>query len=256
MPISDYLKYVSAQQIATFITCLSILTLFIMPIKSNADTALPIELDDVSITYKIKLESKSFNAILGKLTNSIKKTENGFTVKSVTKVQGMAAILLGSNEQQSCDFIMQDGYAIPQRYVGGTIKKDQYKVDFDWQEQKITFNDAESLDMPKGYVVDNCSMSFALALQKGQGLETRPVYIVDGKKNRIRGYTLLSSEDVNIETPIGNKDTTKIVLQRELRSDRTLTFWLSKEDQYIPIKMQDKRKSRTTTITVSAINAE
>ena len=238
------------------ITCALIATLIMTPNKSNADTALAVELDDVSITYKIKLESKAFNAILGKITNSIKKTENGFTVQSVTKVQGMAAILIGSNEQQSCDFIMQDGYAIPQRYVGGTIKKDQYEVDFDWQERKITFEDGESLDMPKGYIVDNCSMAFALALQKGKGLEEKSVYIVDGKKNRVRGYTLLSSEDVIIETPLGNKDTTKIVLQRELRPDRTLTFWLSKEEQYIPVKMQDKRKSRTTTITVSSINAE
>jgi len=216
-----------------------------MPMKSNAQTTPAVEFNDVSVTYKIKIQSKSYgNATLGKLTNTIKTTDSGFTVKSVTKTQGIAAILIGSNEQQSCDFIMKDGYAVPQRYVGGTIKKDKYEVDFNWQDQTITFEDGESLDMPKGYVVDNCSMAFALALQKGQGLEKQPIYIVDGKKNE------------SIETPLGVKETKRIVLQRELRPDRTLTLWLSIEDQFVPIKMQDKRTSRTTTMTVSAINVE
>jgi len=226
-----------------------------MPMKSNADTTS--KFNDVSITYKIKIQSKSYgNATLGKLTNTIKTTDQGFTVKSVTKTQGIAAILIGSNEQQSCDFIMQDNFAVPQRYVGGTIKKDQYEVGFNWSDKTITFADGESLDMPEGYIVDNCSMPFALALQKGQGLETQAMYIIDGKQKRIRGYSLLSSENESIETPLGVKDTTKIVLQRELRPDRTLTLWLSTEDQYVPVKMQDKRKSRTTTMTVSAINVE
>jgi len=237
--------------------CIAILSISLLSMNSYANTDLADDFNELSITYKLKIRSKSYgNATLGKLTNTFSKTADGFTVKSVTKTQGIAAILIGSNEQQSCDFIMQDGYAIPQRYTGGTLKKDKYNVDFNWQEQTLTFENGESMDIPKGYIVDICSMPYALALQKGQGLEELTMYVVDGKKKRIRGYTLLSSEQESIETPLGIKQTTKIVLQRELRPDRILTLWLSSSDQYVPVKIEEKRKSRTTTMMVSDLSIE
>ena len=234
-----------------------LLSLLVTPMKSNAQTNPTAEFDEISITYKLSIQSKSYgNATLGKLTNTLSKTDNGFSAKSVTKTQGIAAILIGSNEQQSCDFIMENGLAIPQRYSGGTLKKDQYDVAFDWQKKTITFEGGESLDMPKGYVLDICSMPFAFALQQGKKLDQQATYVVDGKKKRVRGYTQASSEEVIIDTPLGKKKTIKIVLQRELRPDRILTLWLSVEDQYIPVQIEEKRKSRTTTMVVSAMNIE
>jgi len=223
--------------------------------NSHANTPELSDVNELSITYKLKLQSSSYgNATLGKITNTFSKSENSFTVKSVTKAQGIAAIIIGSNEQQSCDFIMQDGYAVTQRYVGGNLKKDKYAVDFNWQEKIITFENGETIEMPNGYIVDFCSMPYALALQKGQGLEDKTMYVVDGKKKRIRGYTLTSSEPESIETPLGTKETVKVVFQREQRPDRTLTLWLSPSDRYVPLKIEEKRKSRTTTMTVSSLN--
>jgi len=244
--ISNPLKTQAARILpAVFFTML--LSLLVTPMKSNAQTNPTAEFDEISITYKLSIQSKSYgNATLGKLTNTLSKTDVGFSAKSVTKTQGIAAILIGSNEQQSCDFIMENGLAIPQRYSGGTLKKDQYDVAFDWQKKTITFEGGESLDMPKGYVLDICSMPFAFALQQGKKL----------KKKRVRGYTQASSEEAIIDTPLGKKKTIKIVLQRELRPDRILTLWLSIEDQYIPVQIEEKRKSRTTTMVVSAMNIE
>lgn len=226
--------------------------LCLLPMKSHADITEFEDFSQLSVTYKLKLNSSSYgNATLGKITNTISKSEIGFTVKSVTKAQGIAAIIIGSNEQQSCDFIMQDGYAVTQRYVGGNLKKDKYSVDFDWQEKVLTFESGETMNMPNGYIVDFCSMPYALALQKGQGLKDKTMYVVDGKKKRIRGYILVSSEADSIETALGVKDTIKITFQREQRPDRTLTLWLSPSDLYVPLKIEEKRKSRTTTMTVS-----
>jgi len=110
------------------------------------------------------------------------------------------------------------------------------------------------LDMPQGYVVDNCIMWFATALLKGELPEEERLYIVDGKSKRIRGYRLRSQSEEVIDTSLGQRETIKMVLERELRPDRTLTFWLSKNDQFLPVRIEESRKSRTTTFEISDLS--
>ncbi len=211
-------------------------------------------LDPVSISYKIQMESERFgNATLGRIETKLTTTDSGYQIDSVTKFQGMATIISGSNLREQCEFKLEEGRAITHRYEGGRIKAFDYKVGFDWENRKIDYNSQESVNMPIGYVVDNCSMWFAMALTRGEGLKDELVYVVDGKKRRVRGFKFRSLEDEVIDTVVGQKPVLKLVLERELRSDRTITFWLSKEDQYIPLRMQEKRKSRTTTFSVNSM---
>jgi len=222
-----------------------------MPSAAKAETLAP-----VTIGYTLSMVSKTFgNATLGRIESTLNKTDSGYAVSTVTKVQGMAAIILGSNEEQNCEFIVDEQRTVPNTYNGGRIGKTDYEVRFDWPGRKLSFDSGESLDMPQGYVVDNCSMPFAAALLKGEGLSNESLYIVDGKTKRIRGYKLRSSTEEILETKIGSKRTVKMVLERETVPQRTLTFWLSVDDQYMPIKMEEKRKSRTTTMLVNSLES-
>lgn len=220
-------------------------------------------LSPVNISYKIKFESSKFGkATLGRIDNMLKTTPDGYSIESVTKAQGMAAIVLGSNQQQSCEFEVKDGKAVSKKYDGGRIGKVDYQVDFDWNGRKVNFNDKktkdkensiETIDLPDGYIVDNCSLWFAVALLKGVVPNEQSMYVVDGKNKRIRGYKLRSSNEELLETKLGEKQVTKVVYERELRPGRTVTFWLSHDDEYLPLKMQESRKSRTTTFEVSEL---
>lgn len=209
-------------------------------------------LEPVSIEYKIRI-SKFGNAILGKVQSELNTSNSGYTIKSVTKAQGMALLLMQSNIQESCEFDLVDGRAIARNYSGGTIDETQYTVAYDWNKRKISLSQEQSLDMPQGYVVDNCIMWFATALLKGDLPKDELLYVVDGKSKRIRGYRLRLSSDAVINTSLGERDTVKMVLERELRPDRTLTFWLSKEDQFLPVRIEESRKSRTTTFEISQL---
>lgn len=214
------------------------------------------EFDEISITYKLRVQSSSLgDATLGKLSNTLRKKDAGYTVKSETKAQGFAALLMG-NEQQECDFSMNDGYATPLRYVGGSLKAQKYAVDFNWQDKKFDFGNDQHIAIPEGYVLDICSMPFALALQKGQGLDSKDIHVVDGKKQRLRSYQLINQSKESIETPLGQRETLKIELQRISRSDRTLTFWLSTSEYFVPIKIEEKRSSRTTTMMVDKLDIQ
>jgi hypothetical protein len=213
-------------------------------------------LEPISIAYTLSLVSEKYgNATLGKLQTTLNKTAAGYEVFQTTRAQGMAAILLGSDLQETCDFKVEGGRTISKSYAGGRRDLNDYHVDFDWQERKLNFADGESLDMPQGYVVNTCNLPFAAALLKGEGLSGETVYVVDGKKKKIRAYTLKSTEDEVLTTKFGDVDTLKVVLERELIPERTFTLWLSPDNSYIPLKMEDRRRKRTTTIMVDKIDS-
>jgi len=192
------------------------------------------------------------NATLGQLKTRLSNTPTGYRVISETKAEGMAAVLLGSSLSEECHFDVIENQAVSRQYQGGSDKKTNYQVGFDWQQRKINFVKGETLDIPKGYVVDNCNLPFAIAATKGESLGEKPLYIIDGKKQRIRGFTLQSQNTEIVDTAIGKISTTKIVMQRELRPDKTLTLWLASDYQFLPIKMQEKRSSRTTTMLLNS----
>ncbi len=211
-------------------------------------------LEPVSISYTIGLESTKFgDATVGKIKTTLSSTDTGYAIESVTRFQGMAAIISGSNHQEACEFEVRDGQAVTSSYSGGRIGKIDYQVGFDWENKKIDFSNDQSLDMPQGYIVNNCVIWFAAALLKDQGLGDTALYSIDGKKNRVRGFKQRSREIETIETRLGEKKVIKLVLERELRPNRTVTFWLSPDDQYLPLRIRESRKSRTTTFEVETL---
>ena len=193
------------------------------------------------------------NATLGRLETTLSRTEQGYAALNTTKAQGMAAIIMGSNFEESCEFSVEQGRAVSKQYSGGRKDSNDYQVEFDWDNRKVSFSDGESLDMPQGYVVDNCILPFAAALLRGEGLSDQILYVVDGKKKRIRGYRLKSTSEETLETKFGDVDTLKVVLEREFKPERTFTFWLSPGNNFMPLKMEEKRRSRTTTMLVDNI---
>ena len=214
------------------------------------------ELEPISIAYTVSLKSEKYgNATLGKAQTTLSKTDAGYTVYQTTKAQGMAAILLGSDFQESCDFLVGNGRAISNKYQGGRSDLTDFQIVFDWQGRKINFNDGESLDMPPGYVVNTCNLPFAAALSKGEVLSEETVYVVDGRKKRIRAYKFKSTKQEVLGTKFGDFDTLKVVLERELIPERTFTYWLSPKNSYIPLKMEEKRRKRTTTFMVDSIES-
>lgn len=213
------------------------------------------QLNPISIAYKVKLaSSKLGNATIAQQQITLTANQNGYSGSLTTKAQGLAAILYGSTEEViNCDFNIDQGKVASSQYSGGNINSDNYKVSFDWEARKINFTDGESLDMPQGYMLDTCNFPFAAALLKDSNSLDETLYVLEGKERIIRGYTLKSNTEEQLETVIGTINTIKIVLERELRADRTVSLWLSPQHSYIPLKMEDKRSSRTTTMIVVTI---
>jgi len=239
-----------------FKVLLSSVALLVATSLSAQSKVLAQSLTPLTVAYTINLVSDKYgNATLGKVQTTLAKKPQGYSVTSTTKTQGLAAILLGSNYQESCDFSISEGRAVSTRYVGGRSELNEYEIDFDWAQRKINFSDGESLDMPQGYIVDNCNMLFAAALLQNQPLGDEVLYIVDGKKKRIRGYRMTESVSEKLVTSLGDIDTVRVTLERELIPERTITLWMSPRYSWLPLKMVEKRRKRTTTFMVDDIES-
>ena len=208
-----------------------------------------------SIKYKVHLNSSKLgNTTLGKVETNVSKTESGFSVHAIAKSQGMGAILLG-RMQEKCEFSINNQRAISHDCVA-TVGKHDYPVSYSWPDQKLSFTTDDFLDMPQGYVMNITVMPFAIAALKGQNLDKEIMYVVDAKNKRIRGYRHRLTEYETIETAIGDINAVKVILERELKPERTITMWLSPEHDYLPIHMQEHRKSRVTTLSLISIDVE
>lgn len=192
---------------------------------------------------------------LGQIETKINSEKTTINITSITKAEGMASIWLGGDLTQTCQFKAYDNMIFSQIFSSQKQGSNQYKnlVEYDWEEQKISFNDEPAFDMPKGYIVDNCNFHFAAAYTEIDKLKDNPIYVMDGKKKRIRGYVFKSVVSERIKTPVGEYDTTKIVLQRELDENKTFTFWVSPEQPFFPLKMMDSRKSGQRVMLIKSI---
>ena len=79
--------------------------------------------------------------------------------------------------------------------------------------------------------------------------------MLEGSEKRIRGYKFKSSNQETLETPLGAMKTLRITLEREFRPERTLSLWLSLKHDYVPIKIEDARSSRTMSTLVKNIES-
>ena len=195
---------------------------------------------------------------LGRIETSINSANNNVDITSITKAEGMASIWLGGALVQSCAFETRDNMVFSSTFSVEKKGRNKYKnlVKYDWETQKISFNDEPAFDMPKGYIVDNCNFHFAAAYSGIDRLKNNPIYVMDGRKKRIRGYVFESISEERIETPIGNFDTTKIVLKRELDENKKFTFWVSPEKPFFPLKMMDSRKSGKRIMLIQSVENE
>jgi len=231
------------------------LPLILTTLLSLGVSASAYSLEPSTIVYQVELDSDRLGkATLGRVETQLSENDGRFSVASHTKAEGLAAILLG-NLTETCDFNIVDGRAQSQTYSGGRPSKTEYFADFNWEERKIKFNGEETLDMQQGYLINNCKIPIDLAILKDNEI-TETVYIVDGKKTRIRGYRLKSKSREMLNTKIGSLDTVKIVFERDLKSEKTLTLWLSKKHYFLPVKMQERREDRITTMFVSEFSTD
>jgi len=217
-------------------------------------TSRPAE-SETNIRYTINI----FDSNLGEVYTKITQQGKEFNINSVTKAEGAASLLMGGDLLQNCKFSTADKKITLNSSVTEKIGSKPFKssVKLDHSNKKISFKGKEGnkvIDIPSGYMVDSCNLQFAAAYTAKETLKNQTIYVVGGKKNRIKGYIFKSESQEILKTPIGKLKSTKIVLEREFNPEKKFIFWVSEKYPHFPLKMMDQRRSGSRIMTIKSVN--
>ena len=234
--------------------CLVWLSFLALTLTTIATPSLAVDENTPNGTIKLRYKVNIYGSNLGEIHTTIKKDQNKFEVSSVTKAEGVASLVLGGDLTQQCSFLAQDKQIVSENSSIEKLGRSAFKntVTIDWQSRFINYNDDPALAIPNGYLVDSCNFQFAAAYTNHDLLKKNTIYVLDGKKSRLKAYVFKSSTQEKLKTPIGEFNTSKIVLERELNPDKSIIFWIAEEYPYFPLKMVEKRKSKKRIMTLKS----
>lgn len=220
---------------------LTILIVLAMHGLRTAAASLP---DSLGLVYEVSLGV----AELGSLKAELTRQADHYQVTAETYAEGMASILLGGTVREICRFNVENGIVTPRHYRIIREGKDAFdrSVSFDWDQRRVMFSSGIDMVISDGYVVDNCSVTFAFIVGGPAIFEERTLHIVGGKK--VRRFENLGVSDEQVTTPLGEFDTIRIEQVRFDKPDRKLIIWLAPARNNLPVKIVDQRKSRPDTI--------
>lgn len=207
--------------------------------------------DSAKLTYEVKF----YDTELGSLVTELKKNGDGtYEVRSETRAEGLAAILLGGSLREECIFSVSDSMEVkPRHYSIEKEGRDAYahSAEFRWNEMKVQYDSGRSLDIPPaGYVIDNCTVPFAFAAADRIMLQQYPyVHILGGK--HLRHYEDIQVSRETVEVPAGTFETVRIDQQRVGDEDKKLSIWVAVTTQNIAVRIEERRSMRVTTMELS-----
>lgn len=225
-----------------------------LALATIATPSLAIDEQTPNGTIKLRYKVNIYGSNLGEIHTTIKKDQDKFEVSSVTRAEGVASLVLGGDLTQQCSFSAKDKQIVSEDSSIEKLGRSAFKntVKIDWQSRFINYNDDPTLAIPNGYLVDSCNFQFAAAYTNHDLLKKNTIYVLDGKKSRLKAYVFKSSTQEKLKTPIGEFNTSKIVLERELNPDKSIIFWIAEEYPYFPLKMIEKRKSKKRIMTLKS----
>ena len=118
-------------------------------------------------------------------------------------------------------------------------------MSFDANKRRVSFNNGTKIVLSEGYIVDNCSVTFAFILGGANAFKEKTLHIIGAKK--VRRFENNQIEKQEVSTPLGKFDAVKIEQVRFDRPDRKLLIWLDPNRNNVPLKIVEQRKSRPDT---------
>ena len=136
---------------------------------------------------------------------------------------------------------------IEYRYKRSGIGKNRkVTLNFDWQSQTVQDKaDAWKMDVPSG-VLDKLLYQFKMrqdlqdAVEKDQPWPEMSYQIADD--GRLKTYIFKVTGEEEIDTPIGKIKTVKTIRIRK-KNDRTTTFWLAPDYEFMLIRLKQVEKN-------------
>ena len=187
---------------------------------------------------------------LGNLHASLKYSGNNYQYHKFTQATGLAALLTGIKITENTDGQFSGQNISPKNYLFNQTQRSKARID----KVQFTANRAVGSYKNTPYNVaitpetqDRASLELVLARDIAQNKPQLVYTVVD--RGEIKQYNFQKLGHEQIQTPAGNFSATKV---RVIRSDdkRDTVFWMAKEIDYLPVKIQHREKGDVITTVI------
>lgn len=186
----------------------------------------------VELTYEVSRNGTTF----GKVQESYQQTGTSYQVKSVTKGEGIYALLgervLTSEGQLNAKGLIPKAFKLKR----GDNKRKSLSANFDWQANQLTMlvkGEKRKAKLVEG-AQDLASYVYQFMYTPPTGEQVK-VSITTGKKFKHYTY-LIKEKDVTIKTAGGKSYQTIHLVNAEVDGKKKKELWLAPALHYLPVK--------------------
>ena len=198
--------------------------------------------------YQVELRGK----IIGTSEFSVQPGpgENTYRFTSKMVVHGMLRLLQPNPILEHTDFIYEKNRIRPTEFwsqnTNGEGKNDLHII-FNWDQGIATATEGKAVSVVEiqDNVLDRGSMQVAMMRDLSRDVEPGPYMLVDG--DSLKTYRYAYEGEATQETPLGMITTREYTQQRD-NSTRRTSIWLAPELSYLPVRIEQKRSSKTYTV--------
>jgi hypothetical protein len=213
-----------------------VVLIFILPLQTEASMK-PFKVDYVISMSGLKL---------GDAKVELSSDGNGhYVYKKVAESNGLARLFISDSITERSEWQLVDGQPRAIRFEsserdGNKLKREL--IAFDWAANRAltTWKDhTQQMDVPLG-AVDRLTLEMRMMMDMRSSVETFEYPLVERGELKQRRFVPQGEE--NVKTRAGRFDTVKYRLVREDNDKRSTLFWLARELNYLPVRMEHHDK--------------
>lgn len=206
-------------------------------------------------SFHAEYRLEKYNTTIAEMSLQLSRQDNQYTYKSVTQPYGMAALFSSDQVQETSTLYQNDNQS--QLYLSSYEFKRKDKnnknqqVDLKWSEQYVAningvYGDKKFELKHQGILWDRLSIQLALIedIKRSTDIPTGHSFtynIID--RNQISEYRFSYEGKQNIQLGKYHYNTIKLKRQHG-SSDKVTIFWLARELDFIPVKVEHYKKSK------------
>jgi hypothetical protein len=201
-------------------------------------------IDDQVLKYSVSYGSKK----VGTIEINIRNENGGYVVTSTSKPGAMAKMFMKDHVSDT-RFIQHEDKVVLDSGTEQLKGKDGYDrgFQFDRGQGRIEFSNGKHADIKPDDEFEAVTFPLLLMLQPVESIkEGSQLREVSAK--RIRNYTYENPVEETVKVPAGEFSSWKIVRHRSDRPEDSVTVWLEKSANPVPLQIAINKKGSTSTL--------
>ncbi len=217
-------------------------------------TSLNLHASDMSLSmFEASFSLLKKGAIVGDVEVSLVKDDNDeYIYKSYSKTTGLVSLFYKLESSEESRFQLAENKLRAIKYTRHRIKKKKelnIETSFDWEKMQATNieNGINSLIKLESGMLDKLNYQIQLMRDLKSSIHPVTYHIIDSNKIKTYNFTFLGKE--NIETPMGQFETLKFIIQKP-GDKRKSIIWCADKFDYLPIRIDSIEKDGGTTTAI------